>query len=407
MPVPHAEVYVAPLGAGQPSQANYFETDINGHLRANPAPGQRYNIVAFAPDHTPYLRTSITLEWPKGSIEQSVDIALTRGVLLRGKLTEAGSGKPVAGAKVNYLGLRASARGAEFGPETAADGSFAIAVEPGRGHLFVLAASDDYRLQEFGLRLVREGLPGGARYYAHAVVPCEPKLGTENPEIAISLQPGITIKGRVLDPDGNPVPDALILFPLAMKDLLSSFRHWRGDLITHVRDGQFQLHGLGPETELTASFLEPTRKLGATVKVSGKLANSQPITVRLEPCGTARARLVNPAGKPVSHFLSEYMASIELIPGPPRSNRSKADESKLNSVGDFLIRIDRLNYERDPTSDAEGRIIFPALIPGATYRIQDRTGRITDSGIPSRKQFTVKPGETLDLGDILIGKPQQ
>ena len=46
---------------------------------------------------------------------------------------------------------------------------------------------------------------------------------------------------------------------------------------------------------------------------------------------------------------------------------------------------------------------FPALIPGATYRIQDSSD---EDGRQLRKTFTVKPDETLDLGDILIQKPQ-
>ena len=56
-------------------------------------------------------------------------------------------------------------------------------------------------------------------------------------------------------------------------------------------------------------------------------------------------------------------------------------------------------------SDAQGRVVFPALIPGATYRIVDNSMPRNETGPPIRKQFTVKPGETLDLGDIRIEKP--
>jgi hypothetical protein len=71
-----------------------------------------------------------------------------------------------------------------------------------------------------------------------------------------------------------------------------------------------------------------------------------------------------------------------------------------------LIVIAPINYQKDPASDAQGRIVLPALIPGATYRIVDRTTARTPNGPQLRREFTVKPGETLDLGDILIEKPQ-
>ncbi len=47
----------------------------------------------------------------------------------------------------------------------------------------------------------------------------------------------------------------------------------------------------------------------------------------------------------------------------------------------------------------------PALIPGALYRISDYSIINDPKGLQIRKDFTVKPGETLDLGDILIEKP--
>ena len=49
------------------------------------------------------------------------------------------------------------------------------------------------------------------------------------------------------------------------------------------------------------------------------------------------------------------------------------------------------------------RIVFPALVPGATRR---QTAARTPLGPELRKEFTVKPGETLDLGDIRIEKPE-
>ena len=66
-----------------------------------------------------------------------------------------------------------------------------------------------------------------------------------------------------------------------------------------------------------------------------------------------------------------------------------------------------MNYETELAPDAQGRIALPVLIPGATYRFVDSTMVVRGvTGPQVRKEFTVKPGETLDLGDILIEKPQ-
>jgi hypothetical protein len=46
-----------------------------------------------------------------------------------------------------------------------------------------------------------------------------------------------------------------------------------------------------------------------------------------------------------------------------------------------------------------------SLIPGAIYRISDFSTVNGEKSAQVRKEFTVKPGETLDLGDVLIEKP--
>jgi hypothetical protein len=172
-----------------------------------------------------------------------------------------------------------------------------------------------------------------------------------------------------------------------------------------VRDGHFALHGLEPDAQVVAYLLDPERKLGATVQFSGRSGANGPITVRLRPCGAARARLVGPDGKPTDRPPAGRLASMVVAPGPPSSGRAAKDGPPFAEEASLFL-LDPVNYGDELQSDAQGRLNFPALIPGATYRIVDHRP-VIDGGEPAiRKEFTVQPGETLDLGDILIAKPR-
>ena len=144
---------------------------------------------------------------------------------------------------------------------------------------------------------------------------------------------------------------------------------WQGSYHGNARNGRFELHGLDPDTDVPVYFLEPKRKLGATVHLSGKSAAGGPMTVRLEPCGTAQARLVDPNGQPLAGYQAQYLISMIVTPGAVRGSPDPADAKRLLADADYLTRIDSINYLKEPMSDAQGRIVFPALIPGATYRI--------------------------------------
>jgi hypothetical protein len=76
-----------------------------------------------------------------------------------------------------------------------------------------------------------------------------------------------------------------------------------------------------------------------------------------------------------------------------------ADEGELTDV-------DPINYETALAPDALGRIELPVLIPGATYRFIDYSMYVRgQTGPEIRKEFTIKPGQKLNLGDIRIAKP--
>src|SRR5262249_45487928 len=90
-------------------------TDAEGRLRplahtAQPkAMGRRDLVEIGAPPGQPYLGVRKEVAWPKGTVRQTVDITLPRGVLVRGKATEGPDAKPVAEAAIIFHPQRSSA----------------------------------------------------------------------------------------------------------------------------------------------------------------------------------------------------------------------------------------------------------------------------------------------------------
>ncbi len=300
-PVDHALIIVHALGRMPPRPVD-LETDADGRFRANPTPGDMVGVMAAPPDGQPYLSAQTRFSWTKGTVEHSLDLALPRGVLIRGKVTEEGSGKPVPGATVMYMRPLASSTGRGNGTsrpsETRPDGSFQIAVVPQPGRLAIQAPSDDYVLREISYDLFYQGRAGASRrLYSHAFIACDPKLGITGLEVAVALRRGMTLEGRVVGPDDQPVRDAWMISRAILRPGTVPWRSWRPDEHGTVRDGRFELPGLDPDAEALVYFLDPRRKLGMTARFSGQSMAKGPVTVRLEPCVTARRGWLAPTGR--------------------------------------------------------------------------------------------------------------
>ncbi len=398
----------ASSGLGGGMSTTKFQADKQGRFTITPYSGDYFRMRVFPPDGQPYLARELEFAWTKGSVKKELDVTLPRGVLIHGTVTEDGTGSPVEGASVQFFPMKPPGdiiHGFEAIVVSKADGSFDVAVPPGKGHLMILGPTLEYIPQEIsGGKLYASGQPGGIRLYAHDIIAYDFKNGESSLKVSATLRPGKTLKGRIVGPAGEPVQDAVVLDRQQLDPLNLT---WLTHHYISAHAGRFEVHGFDSEKASPVYFLDAEHQWGAAVEFSGKQAALE-LTVRLEPCGQAKARFVGPDGKPVAKLELGPYARLVITPGPSNSGyfdrglEPTADETYMGSV-------DPKHYERPhgPVTDAEGRITLPDLIPGAQYRIVDwSTVNVQNKGVQLRKDFTVKPGETVDLGDILIEKPQ-
>lgn len=377
------------------------QTDAAGHFHLNPRPGVRFGIIAYPPQGTPYQTKELKdLRWSPGKASENIEIRLGKVTLAQGTVVDAKTGQPLVGASVQYEPEGANNKnnsdsiitGWQGIQKTDAAGKFAIAVLPGPGTLLVHAASRKYILQETDSETLYRGKPGGMRIYANAFQKIDPVAGQPLQPLKIELQPGETVSGTLVDEQGQPIKEALMISRLMILPTSPSWRGWPDK----AHDGKFELQGLRPDVEYPVFFLDQQRKLGAAATISTR--NKTPRIV-LKPCGSATVRYVDPQGKPLA---GKSLGSLYLVatPGVTRYDFQAARRGEQWADEALTANLDRVNYHgtKSLTTDDQGRLAFPALIPGATYRnrnIIDGQPFVTD-------EFIVQPGKQHAIGDVEV-----
>jgi RNA polymerase sigma factor (sigma-70 family) len=382
-----------------------YRTDAAGRFRILADRGDHFIFVAYPPTGTPYLLRTVYREWPAKNVSKLVvNIRLPRGVLVRGKITEQPSGKPVAGASVEYVPQRGDnalyVEGA-VGPETDlkqlalsdAGGNFAVPVLPGPGHLLVNGPTPDYLHAPTTEGTLDRGKDGGQRYYPDALVKLDLKPQKGAHAVAVTLRRGVTLTGRVVGPDGKPARGVQIFYRSYIP---------QGYITEPVRtlaapDGNFTLPGLDPDRPQPVFFLDAERQLGARVELPAK-ASKGPLTVRLQRCGSASVRVLNSDGRPVVGL----RPLVEVILTPGAHSWVPEDRGKVSADYALMVNLDRARHNGLKT-DKEGRVTLPTLIPGAPLRLLGNPpGRGTRD---LTRSFTVQAGQTLDLKDVSLPIP--
>ncbi len=142
----------------------------------------------------------------------------------------------------------------------------------------------------------------------------------------------------MLGPDGQPVRAAWMFSRLLLQPQPVPWRRYWGAYHGDVRDGHAELHGLAPDSEVPVYFYDPEDRLGATTLVSTKAAKEGPITVRLEPCGLAMARLVDPKGQPLAGYRDPWVISMIVTPGRDGMDRTESTQAQPVADSDYLSR---------------------------------------------------------------------
>lgn len=404
-PAPHARLTIwasqQEFGGSMYSLAG--KADAEGRYRINPHPGVRFGITAYPPDGVPYLiRQTRDIARKDGALVKHVDLSLPRGVLVRGHVIESGTKAAVAGAAIQYIpesfnnpnakdDIITGWEGIQISEES---GAFAIAVLPGPGRLLVNGPTGEFVAREIGYQQLERGLPGGERTYAHAIERINPDANSEPIEMTVELQRGATVAGRITNAAGEPVEQALLLTRL---NLHQSELTWRGFPIETL-GGRFELSGLARGVEYPAYFLDAKNRLGAALKL--KSDDSTPVAVLL-PCGEAVATFVDKTGKPVADF--NLNLEFVLTRGTHRLDLKAMRLNSTAAEAAYVVNVDRTNYRTAPTTDANGRVTLPALIPGARYRIIT----YANGGPAILKEFVAESQKTLELGTIKIEIPKE
>jgi RNA polymerase sigma factor (sigma-70 family) len=367
-------------------------TGPDGRFRINGLPkSPSYEIRATAGAGQPYLPTSTKVSDTDGLKPIPVTLDPPRGVVIQGRLIDKATGKSVAGHDVIYFKLPSNANEGEgsqsfpFGPD-----GFRMTVPPGPA-LFKAQAEGT------GLPYTRARLPEAVRRMgiaaddekgeaaihflisgSHVCRMVDVPADVETFSLDLELTRGATRAGRLVDPDGQPVVGTTVYGLTSDSEVKT------------LEGATFEVVGMEPGEPRTVSFMHKDRRLaGAVVFEPG----GGPIEVRLAPCGSAVGRLVDTDGRPLAGALIGI--SVQDRRGVPIPLNSG-----LWPSGEFV------------NADEQGRFrvdwMIPELIAQLSARPRSRPDVFLIPEGTKRAAFEhleVKPGRTVDLGEIHMKRP--
>lgn len=403
-PVAGAKIAGNILDMGRAEDATAV-TDGQGKFRLDGLPKAKEIELTVAADGQPYLPTWKSVVDQPGFAPIAVEIELEKGVEVTGKCVDVTTGKSIPGTFM-YFPLRANQnyRPANFRDvsayldehKTLPDGSFRVTIMPGPG--IILARASNPVFDKFGVNhytqvqlAEKDKIYAGRRQpgdpadrIAGAGVAKVPLLGRNAYQIidptqdsgpfhvVLNLHRGRHVSGDVMDADGKPLAGAEVcglteIFPAAVR----------------LAGSEFTAEALDPHTPRTIVFRHSERKLFGKMTLRGD--EKERAKVKLEPCASAKGRLLDSDGRPRKS--TPVLLMYEDLP-------VYAYFAFLGSAFPFPMAI----------TDAEGEFNFDNIFPTVEFSVVCPKGGANLGAGDRFPKVKLKPGEACDLG-TLKGRP--
>jgi hypothetical protein len=188
-----------------------------------------------------------------------------------------------------------------------------------------------------------------------------PSADAQSVSVDLQMDPGRSVRISTVDPQGQPI--AGVKINGAASDGYAQT----------TSEPTFEVANLSPGEVRTITFHHEARKLGCVMRLKADEAGPQPISVRLQPVGTLKGRLLHPDGAPATGSVVE----IWVLPS-----------------GDFSKRLPTA------TTDVQGRFEC-TLLPGAAYDLVAQGARI-DTIAEVARDVSIERGQVKDLGDVTL-----
>jgi len=306
-------------------------TDEEGHFELDGVPGRALYLTARAPK----LLTKGRRHVPASTLLSKKGVQLTAypAASIEGRVVDA-SGTPVAGAEVlvnpGIKYLIAAFRNREFFVErvyTKADGSFSLEAVPAGMVLNLngFASSTQPGVGEYG-----------------------PFAANEEVNVVVSLDPGGTLQGKVVDHKGAGVAHASVAAaPLDLRRLIPLLRDFPAWIATTDRTGNYEFPFLPEGQYLTIALSPDGRSQPGQAIVAGEKSIAPDITI--EETLVINGRVIDKEGEPVA----EAMVVLMSLP------ESETEEGALSEFSPLL---------------EAARGMLPEFLPADTFAITDKNG---------------------------------
>ncbi|HUY36311.1 MAG TPA: M56 family metallopeptidase [Pirellulales bacterium] len=368
-------------------------TDMKGryslHGVPKPRDPKRNHVLRLIPAaDQPYFRTEFDVPKRDGQEPVACDATLKRAIWVRGRVTDAVSGKPIRGMVIYrpLLSNEAAAGYPRFGNveldrwPTRDDGSYAVPALPGSGLVAFVAERSD-RYPEAGADAIAELRQKGTDKLnvdfawelelSNALRAINPPAEATEAVCDIGLRPLDVARVELVDVAGASLPGALTRHITPVRMAVGYYSHWSRDPLpaatAEIVDPR--------DPSRTAMFLHRERKLAGAVRLSAD--TDPPKQVVLRPCASISGRIVDRDGKPVP----DYSVEVEAV--SPSSVRG------FEGLGHLLEWL---------KTGKDGRFRIELVPPGVPYALsaplrRDKLEKTT---------AVIQPGEAVDLGDLRL-----